>query len=195
MSKKAAPWINLTRERPVLDAENRDTINEWCGVVGKREKIKASKKRNIQFPSRAVNWTKQQRDKTLLEKQPDNHQASTSKKRPIARSKPSLQSNAEVLPKSPPKRSSHGFKKKCNSHQNRSTGNFLTNLATPIFKIEEDGTTVLNIHTVPSLLRKDGSMGIRVDPFDCVPGTRDDPRQGEILDYCEPDTSDDSARC
>jgi hypothetical protein len=36
-----------------------------------------------------------------------------------------------------------------------------------------------------TLMWKDASMGIRVDPFKIIPGESEDPRQPEILDYCE----------
>jgi hypothetical protein len=64
MSTKSAPWINLTPDRPGLDAESRDTINEWCGVVGKQETHRRHHKRNVLFPSRAVNWKNQKRPKS-----------------------------------------------------------------------------------------------------------------------------------
>ena len=65
MPPKSAPWINLTPDRPGLDAQSRGAINEWCGVVGKQEKHRRHHKRNIQFPSRAVNWKTQRRSKAL----------------------------------------------------------------------------------------------------------------------------------
>jgi hypothetical protein len=65
MSKKAAPWIVLTTEKPGMDAQNRNAINEWCGVVGKQS-FRRQSKVNIQFPSRAVNWKNQQRSNSDL---------------------------------------------------------------------------------------------------------------------------------
>jgi hypothetical protein len=61
MSKELAPWINLTQDKPGLDAQSRDAINEWCGVVGRKEQHRHPSKRTIKFPSRAVNWKHQRR--------------------------------------------------------------------------------------------------------------------------------------
>ncbi|KIW72929.1 hypothetical protein PV04_01088 [Phialophora macrospora] len=178
MSKKAAPWIVLTTEKPGMDAQNRNAINEWCGVVGKQS-YRRPRKVNIQFPSRAVNWKNQQRSNSDPLKVADFLDDFEDQPLPSARPRPAQHTESsdnnrpgeailESLTKSATGSGARSRKKKGSvstaMKQRRDERNWEVDWAASVFC-------------------KDGSMGIRVDPFDCVPGTTSDPRQGEIVDY------------
>ena len=201
MSKKTAPWIVLTTDKPGLDAQSRDAINKWCGVIGKQS-YRRHHRKNIQFPSRAVNWKTQQRASSdpvkvasLLDDYEDA-EFSTGKPSPPECTKSSDDfatciSTPDFLIKAATKSKSRGRRKKgtdvensaLSFHPERGADNTVV-LTSPETK-QQSPDELTGSDQVLALLWKDGSMGIRVDPFDCVPGTRDDPRQGEVLDYCE----------
>ncbi|KAJ9609072.1 hypothetical protein H2200_006843 [Cladophialophora chaetospira] len=178
MPTRSAPWIVLTTDQPGLDAKNRDAINEWCGIMGKQSH-RRQRKKNIQFPSRAVNWKSQKRPNSdalkvaNLLNQCEDQESSSGRPSPPQRPKSTESTTSNVT-----------------------TSNFLTKKtlkSEPRVQIKKEPSSAEAEPRSPdeepsskrtlALLLKDGSMGIRVDPFDCVPGTRDDPRQGEVLDY------------
>lgn len=197
MSKKTPPWIVLTTDKPGLDAQNRNDINEWCGVIGKQQKYRRHRKKKIQFFPRSVYWKKHPPShgdrpeiSELLADGLDEHSSTKQRaadvtdsddsldlQRPV--SQPSLKTyqrpvrkerrkNGEQTPSFCPPRSDSI------AEHSRSSPDMRWSLRRP--DIAEEPST---------LLWRDGSMGIRVDPFHCVPGTKDDPRQAEIIDYCE----------
>lgn len=201
MSKQTAPWIVLTTDKPGLDAQSRDAINKWCGVIGKQS-YRRHNRRNIQFPSRAVNWTKQQRASSdpvsvaSLLNDCEDVEPSIGRPSPPGRTQSNDDSASSVSTidfsvNVATKSTSRGRKKKVTN------ANDSASKLRPARKVEDPAIScspeskaqspdeVPGSDQVLALLWKDASMGIRVDPFDCVPGTRDDPRQGEILDYCE----------
>ena len=159
MAKKVAPWIIFTAEEPGLDAQSRGAINEWCGVVGKEGKYRRQREKATKVLSRVVDWNNQQRshgDPLKVERLPNDLEDEV-----IPRVRPSLDRRIK-------------------------TGNNIdAAVRGPIKTLRNSELESLCNQPATLTLWKDGSMGIRVDPFDCVPGTTDDPRQGEILDYCE----------
>ncbi|OCT54087.1 hypothetical protein CLCR_09839 [Cladophialophora carrionii] len=178
MSKQAAPWIILTTEKPGLDAQSRNAINEWCGMVGKHSNRRQHKD-NLRFPSRAVNWKHQQRPNNdslkvaNLLNDVEGQTPHSARPRHARHTKPSdgttsKGSATESLTR-PATGSRHRSQKK--------KGSASTETKQCKDELEERS------HRATSIFCKDGSMGIRVDPFDCIPGTTADARQGEIVDY------------
>ena len=200
MSKKSAPWINLTPDRPGLDAQSRDTINEWCGVVGKQEKHRRHYKRNIQFPSRAVNWKNQQllqNDSTKKAnglEEIENRGKSNAKTTSAQRSGPNDNARRQATSKKSAAKAASSSrtlaqkKGEIIESRTRRLQSHTTNKPKESLETKtENGSDEqdLNSEQATDLVKNNASTGVRVDPFDSVPGTIDDSRQAEIIDYCK----------